>query len=108
MALVTPFGDDGATDRILSVAMEQLSTLTETVGRMIQEIEAGEIPATTDVKRTVQEYRNWLLVAITERQRLEEKKKNAAGVVHDFAIDFDAARLEIRGRLARLRAAQDG
>ena len=108
MALVTPFGQDGSSDEVLSAAIEQLGSLTDIVNDLIKKMEEGELPAPAEAKRTVQEYRAWVLAAITERQKLESRRKDAAGIVHDYAIDFDAARTEIRGRLARLRAARDG
>ena len=45
---------------------------------------------------------------LAERERVYEQRKRKAGIVHDFAIDLDAARAEIRRRLARLRRAADG
>jgi hypothetical protein len=46
-----------------------------------------------------------LQMVMDERTRVEKLRKNVAGVVRDYAIDFDAARDEIGRRLACLREA---
>jgi hypothetical protein len=38
-----------------------------------------------------------------ERKKVEEQFRRDPGVVHAVALDFDRARAEIGGRLARLR-----
>ncbi|WP_170068415.1 permease [Meinhardsimonia xiamenensis] len=108
MALITPFGKDGVAERMVSVAMEQFVAVTELMAELVRQIEAGEVPAPGDAKRTVAEYRATIRMAMEERQRLEDKLKTANGVVGGHALDFDAARDEIRRRLARLRAAGGG
>ena len=47
-------------------------------------------------------------MVMDERTRIEKLRKQIAGVVHDYAIDFDAARAEIGRRLACLRDAGGG
>ncbi len=47
-------------------------------------------------------------LVMDERTRVEKLRKQVAGVVHDYALDFDAARDEIGRRLARLREAGGG
>ncbi|TDL79593.1 hypothetical protein E2L08_09590 [Palleronia sediminis] len=44
----------------------------------------------------------------TERERLDALRRKQAGIAHDYAMDFEAARAEIGRRLARLRAAGHG
>lgn len=47
-------------------------------------------------------------MVIDERDRVEKYRKEESGIVHHYALDFDAARDEIGRRLARLRAAGAG
>ena len=47
-------------------------------------------------------------LVMDERTRIEKLRKQIAGVVHDYAIDFDAARTEVGRRLACLRDAGGG
>ena len=54
------------------------------------------------------ELRKALALFLEERNRIEKLGKEQAGVVHDYALDFDAARIELGRRLARLRDAGDG
>lgn len=66
---------------------------------------------TDEVKTAVQavkDLRVALQMVMDERTRVEKLRKNVAGVVRDYAIDFDAARDEIGRRLARLREAGGG
>lgn len=44
-------------------------------------------------------------LAMEERNRVDKLRKQAAGIVHGYAIDMDAARDEVGRRLARLRDA---
>lgn len=60
-----------------------------------------------ELKRVLTEYRRATQTLFDERKRLEDFRKRQSGIVHDYAIDFDAARSEIGRRLDRLRAARD-
>ncbi|MFN3970494.1 MAG: hypothetical protein ACK4L4_03855 [Gemmobacter sp.] len=44
-------------------------------------------------------------LSMDERNRVDKLRKQAAGCVHGYAADMDAARAEIGRRLARLRDA---
>ncbi|MCV2868525.1 hypothetical protein OEW28_07780 [Defluviimonas sp. WL0002] len=52
--------------------------------------------------------RKALTLFLEENNRIAKLSKEQAGVVHDYALDFDAARNEIGRRLARLRDAGSG
>ena len=54
------------------------------------------------------ELRKALALFLEENNRIAKLSKERAGVVHDYALDFDAARTEIGRRLARLRDAGSG
>jgi hypothetical protein len=44
-------------------------------------------------------------IALKKRDEFEKLRQQQAGVVHDYALDFERARIEILGRLGRIRAA---
>ena len=49
------------------------------------------------------------LLAVQEREKdLEKLRRESAGIVEGYALDLAAARTEIGGRLARLKAAAGG
>lgn len=56
----------------------------------------------------VRELRSFLEFVLDERMKVAKLSKQEAGAVHDYALDFDAARDEIGRRLARLRDAGGG
>ncbi len=66
---------------------------------------------TEEVKAAVQAVKDLkaaLQLVMDERARIEKLRRTAGGIVHDYALDFDAARVEIGRRLARLRSAGSG
>ena len=74
---------------------------TEGVG----ELDDGELVHVGEAGRILKELKQALQTANQERERLESERKKQAGIVGEYAIDFDAARLEIGRRLACLRTA---
>ncbi|MFU8883409.1 MAG: hypothetical protein ACNA7Q_13665 [Rhodobacterales bacterium] len=53
--------------------------------------------------RLMSDIRYWLKQAHDVENEIETNRKATEGVVHDYAIDFDAARSQVRCRLDRLR-----
>ncbi|WP_205963857.1 hypothetical protein, partial [Pseudoruegeria sp. SK021] len=70
-------------------------------------LEDNKTGAAAETSSLLKELKAILIPAVSERERLEKRRKHEAGVVNDYAVDFDAARLEIGRRLACLRAAGD-
>ncbi|MCT8329234.1 hypothetical protein [Albidovulum sediminis] len=83
-----------------------LAATASEIEALIQRIQGGE----WDGKgaSVASELRKALALFLEERNRIAKLSKEQAGVVHDYALDFDAARIEIGRRLARLRDAGDG
>lgn len=107
MTVMTPVGGE-ASERIVCEAFEQLTDSTELVGLVMQDIRAGKLGAAKDLADAIRDMRKTFQTAIEERARFDKLRKDNAGIVNDYALDFDAARLEIGSRLARLRAAGGG
>ncbi|RVV98994.1 hypothetical protein EKE94_08940 [Mesobaculum littorinae] len=57
----------------------------------------------TEIRRVGQAYGRATQTLFDERKKLEEQLKRERGIAGDHALDFDAARDEIGGRLSRLR-----
>jgi len=73
--------------------------------RKLRQGSVDEVKAAT---QAVKDLKVAFQLMMDERTRIEKLRKQVAGVVHDYAIDFDAARAEIGRRLACLRDAGGG
>lgn len=100
-------GDEPGLPSQVTAAEELYDEIAEEVRAVIRRVRAGEL----DTKGTTQaakDMRQALLIVLEERARVAKLHKQEAGIVHDYALDFDAARAEIGRRLARLRDAGGG
>ncbi|WP_226781005.1 hypothetical protein [Oceaniglobus trochenteri] len=57
-----------------------------------------------EIKRVTGNYTRATQTLFDERKKVEELERRNRGIVHDYAIDFDAVRGEIGSALDRLRA----
>jgi hypothetical protein len=105
MALITPRWDEGMADDILSVAEAHFESALKALNSLTDEVEDGARPAPSDVQKTARDFRAAVQTLFDERKRIESQRKRDAGIVHDYALDLDAARAEVGGLLDRLRAA---
>ena len=99
--------DDGSVD-LAEVTESLLRDAAEELARVLKKIRAGqmeEVKATPALTRNVKDA--FELVQL-ERGRFDKLRKQVAGTVGTRELDFDAARLEIGRRLARLRDAGAG
>lgn len=88
------------TDDLYFVIATEISDATE-------KIKQGEFDNLKNVTRSLKDLRMAFQLAVEERTKLAKFDKEKAGVVYDYALDFDAARTEIGRRLACLREAGD-
>ena len=108
MTLIKPI-IDGATVSVSVKAAKRIFIRAITAMETLADrVENDEIDACREVKPGAIEMGAATRQLMTEHARVEELQRKQIGIVHDFAIDFDAARDEIRLRLACLRAAGDG
>lgn len=106
MTKLTPIEDIGNAESLLLVAEKQVERLIEAVQGTIEANEADDLDTKEAVGLT-KDLSKALQTLFEERSRVEKLRKQKSGIVHDFALDFDRARLDIGSRLARLRAAND-
>jgi len=105
MTLIRPDGDDGTAADILAAVKEHLKDVALDIDRRRKSLQSKPDLDPGAMKKLMADYRTVTQNCFTEANRLEEQLKRNAGIVHEYAVDFDAARDEIRGRLARLRGA---
>ena len=99
---------DGLPKDILTVAEQHLERSADDLNWVINQIKAGDTSRAKEVSGIVTMLGKALQSALDERVRVEKLRRQDAGIVADYALDFDAARDEIGRRLARLRAAGGG
>ncbi|MFB9150738.1 hypothetical protein [Roseovarius ramblicola] len=102
MVLITPEeGPSGLSNAINSLE-EQLADMRGELEALYRRIRAGEFDELKNATRATAEIRQWLRIAIDMEAQLEKRRQHERGIVHGYAIDFDAARVEIRCRMDRL------
>ena len=103
MTLITP--DDGPSGLSTSITSleRQLADMREDLEQLYERIRAGEFEELKNATKATAEIRQWLKIAIEAEATLEKRNKHDKGIVHDYAIDFSAARDQIGSRLDRLR-----
>jgi ABC-type phosphate transport system auxiliary subunit len=74
----------------------------------IRRVRQGDAEDAKATALAMRDLKSALQMSMDERTRIEKLRKQVAGIVHDHALDFDAARDEIGRRLARLRDAGAG
>ncbi|MCV6824081.1 MULTISPECIES: hypothetical protein [Halocynthiibacter] len=104
MTLITPDEDRGNSAELLGIAEKHFERLAGALDRAVVAVEQGQPETAKEANGLVRDLSKSLQSVMEERVRVEKLRRQNAGIVHDFAIDFDSARSEIRGRLARLRA----
>lgn len=105
MTLIYPESGDNSSDSILSEAQEVFQRTATALNVIVRDMEENKTGDAGETRSLLKELKAILIPALSERERLEKLRKKESGIVNDYAVDFDAARLEIGRRLACLRAA---
>ena len=108
MSLILPLAEDPeeSAAKVLKEAEAHFDRAITALGELLNRLEAGEIKTKTETSATITDARRAMQTLFDERKKVEEQRRKSAGVVHDYALDFDAARDEIRVRLDRLRGSE--
>lgn len=107
MTIITPVGAGGGPEEILLVAEKHFDRMLRRAEEVITSLEAEDTGATKEAGQRIRDLSKAVQTALDERVKLEKLRKQRAGIVHEYALDFDAARDEIGRRMARLRAVAD-
>lgn len=105
MTLIRPEGEDGDAKEVLLGVEEHFYEAAEDFKAVVRRLRAGEIVAPAGARDTVSEYRKLATLLFRERQSLEDERRRRQGIHGEYGLDLDAARDEIRRRMACLRAA---
>lgn len=100
MALICIEQENDGSAKLFADAIEKFERASGALNEMIKKIEAGDFSEVADAKKIVAALDTASDMSLKARLKLDERDKKRAGVAHDFAIDFDAARSEIGRRLA--------
>lgn len=73
----------------------------------LHRLRAGEPGDTKETAKQIRDMRTAYQLALEERARIAKLRREDAGIVYDYALDFAEARDEICRRLACLRDAGD-
>jgi hypothetical protein len=89
------------------IAEEQFVAAIRALAAFARAVEGGELPERPDGRTVAAAARKTLEHLFDERQRVAERvRKEAGGRAGGAGLDLDAARDEVRRRMARLRAAE--
>lgn len=101
-------GEEGTPADLLAGAEGLYRDVAEELILAMHKVRQGEFGEVRAATQAVKDLRVAFQLVMDERTRVEKLRKQVAGVVRDYALDFDAARDEIGRRLARLREAGGG
>jgi hypothetical protein len=103
MTLIRPIETETAVPDALELSEGLYLRMASALEVLAKQVEAGKLPDIPNLKKTATSLREGEAHFLKERNRVIEQRRTDAGVAGDFAIDFDAVRAEIGGRLNRLR-----
>lgn len=105
MTINTPLGDVGDAEDILSIAEKHFGRMLRRAEEIIEMLEEEGSGISKGAAARIRDLGKVTQTAMEERSKVEKLRKHNAGIVHDYALDFDAARDETGRRMARLRGA---
>ena len=106
MTTIRPEETEAAVAGALELTEELFLRLARAVEALAVQVEAGEVPVETDMKKKASALRDANALLLKERDRTLEQRKYQTGSAGGSAIDFGAAKSEIRRKLGLLRTAR--
>lgn len=108
MTLIRPESGEQSPEQVLEDAQRQFDRTRDALEGLIQKIQAGKVVPAAESTSAVREMGRAKQTLFDERKKIEEQLRRDAGIHNAYALDLGAARLEIRRRMACLRAAGEG
>ncbi|SIO10687.1 hypothetical protein SAMN05444722_0441 [Rhodovulum sp. ES.010] len=104
MATITaPEAGEAAARAVLEEAEEHFRRTIRALYEIIDEVEAGKTERARALRGALIDLGKAAQTAFDERLRVEKRLREEAGTTRDYALDLDAARVEVGSRLGRLR-----
>ncbi|SMC42462.1 MULTISPECIES: hypothetical protein [Primorskyibacter] len=103
MTLITPEEGFAELENVAREVREELREARKDLQDLRQRVRTGEVGTETEGLKILAYVRSMLKAASETEAQLAKAQRDRAGIVRDYAIDFDAARSEIGCRLDRLR-----
>lgn len=107
MTINTSLEDVGNAEDILSIAEKHFGRMLHRAEEIIEMLEEENNDVSKEAAVRIRDLGKAMQTTLDERSKLEKLRKHTAGIVHEYALDFDAARDEIGRRMARLRDSAD-
>ncbi len=98
---------DAASRQMLELAKEQVDRAIRALARTTRELERTGSEAAQEMLKDGRILAGAIQLLAREREKIEKSITQSEGSESGYALDLDAAREEIRRRLACLRAAAD-
>lgn len=103
MTLITPPEDGSPIDPEIEELRASISEFRDDLRDLSEQVRSGEDNAVAVAGRLLLEIQRSLRQAKETEAKIERRRKQREGVVHDYAVDLDDARYQIGCRLGRLR-----
>jgi len=105
MTIDTPQGESRA-EELLRSARRHYADISGALEEALNRLSDSDDKELRAFSTTAQMHWKSLLNVHEREVELEKRDRDRAGIAQNYAIDLDAARLEVGSRLARLRASE--
>ena len=106
MTIITALEGTGNPEDILLIAEKHFDRMLRRTEEIITTLEDENTGVSKEAAACIRDLSKAVQTALDERAKLEKLRKHKAGIVHEYALDFDKARDEIGRRMARLRGSR--
>lgn len=101
-----PAEGEAAAWAMLEEAEEHYGRTIRVLNQIIEEVEAGNTERARSLRGALSDLNKAVQTAFDERLRVAKRLREESGSAHEYALDLDAARLEVGRRLDRMRTTQ--
>ncbi len=98
----------GSVRALLEKARGHYAVLSDALAGLVARLRAGEAEAVKETDALLRSYAKAFQTALELEMKIEEQMKTVGRRADDAAIDLAKAREEVRRRLDRLRAVEEG
>ncbi len=103
MSLITLEDRLSDLERDRDAIAETLRSIRDELHDLRERVESGALGDRAEASRLLADVRYWLKAARETEAEIKIIRKEKAGIAHDYAIDLERARDDVRCRIYRLR-----